>query len=319
LRRLGAQRMKPLLIDLIGLASIHPSTSSSCACLRRQVHVSESLMHQHLHICNRNPIRFTHLKRTERQHFRTVLGAVDNRVLGCMFGACWVAHLLRVRLRIYWMCVSCDTTMMLYGMRRSSGRWLSVRFSTMVDIVGKVATLRLASGPANVLTMETLQSLRAVLKELEANQAVHALVVTSAADGVFSAGLDIKELYAPDRSRLVRYWGEMQSCVTELYGSRLATLTRLNGHAIAGGCIIALATDYRAMLAPSKIGLNEAALGMTVPWWISDLLGKAVGPKLQERLISLAEVSTAPNALTLGLVDQGPYVVDICICACVAI
>jgi enoyl-CoA hydratase/carnithine racemase len=46
---------------------------------------------------------------------------------------------------------------------------------------------------------------------------------------------------------------------------------RLNGHTVAGGCIVALACDRRVMLAPEgkaapKMGLNEAALGMTLPW-----------------------------------------------------
>ena len=59
----------------------------------------------------------------------------------------------------------------------------------------------------------------------------------------------------------------MQCLVTELYFCRLATVARLNGHTIAGGCLLAMACDYRVMKRGAKIGLNEAALGMTLPWY----------------------------------------------------
>jgi len=40
------------------------------------------------------------------------------------------------------------------------------------------------------------------------------------------------EFNSPDPKRLRTYWKEVQSFVVELYGSRLATVARLNGHTV---------------------------------------------------------------------------------------
>ena len=135
-----------------------------------------------------------------------------------------------------------------------------------------MATLTLCKSP-NVLSMTTLQELRSNLKSLELNPEVDALVITSTAgSNTFCAGLDLQEFHKPDPARLRAYWKEVQESMIELYGTRLATVAKLNGHTVAGGCIVALVADYRVMLAPPegkapfRIGLNEAALGMTLPW-----------------------------------------------------
>lgn len=59
---------------------------------------------------------------------------------------------------------------------------------------------------------------------------------------------------------------QVQCLMTELYFCRLATVARVNGHAVAAGCLLAMAADYRVMQRGAKIGLNETALGMTLPW-----------------------------------------------------
>lgn len=174
-----------------------------------------------------------------------------------------------------------------------------------VTLDGKVATLRLVSGPANVLTLDTVRAMRSTLKKLESDREVEVLVITAGKDGVFSAGLDLKELYSPDRDRLKSYWAEVQSLMTDLYGTHLGTVARMNGHSIAAGCIIGLMCDYRILVENGKVGLNEAALGMTMPWWITRALEKIVGTRHAERMVSLALLPCAKEAKIIGLVDHG--------------
>ena len=101
------------------------------------------------------------------------------------------------------------------------------------------------------------------------------------------------------------YWENLQSMFSELYGSRLHTVARMNGHSIAGGCVLSMAADYRVSLADSKVGMTEAALGMTLPWWIERMVRDLVGPRACERWVGLALVEPAAGApLAAGFVDE---------------
>ncbi len=120
----------------------------------------------------------------------------------------------------------------------------------------------------------------------------------------FSAGLDLNEFYNPEITRVKHYWKNLQLMMAEIYGSRLYTIARMNGHAIAGGCVLAMAADYRIALSESKVGLTEAALGMTLPWWIERMVREQVGSRTCQRWVSLALVEEAAAAQRAGFVDE---------------
>mmetsp|Transcript_11584 Transcript_11584/g.33487 ORF Transcript_11584/g.33487 Transcript_11584/m.33487 type:complete len:257 (-) Transcript_11584:489-1259(-) len=180
-----------------------------------------------------------------------------------------------------------------------------------LDIHGRVATVALDSGPANLLSFDTLSSLRTTLAELkDPSQGVDTLVITAKSPGIFSAGLDMKELYQPQEDRLAQYWEHIQGCMGELYSSPLHTISRINGHAIAGGLIVAMATDYRVMMSedakgkPCRTGLTEAMIGMTMPWWMQRLTVLTAGPRTAERCMALSPLMEAEVARTMGFVDD---------------
>jgi 3,2-trans-enoyl-CoA isomerase len=102
--------------------------------------------------------------------------------------------------------------------------------------------------------------------------------------------------------RLERFWGAMQGWFTSLFASELATAAAIDGHALGGGCMIALACDHRVM-SRGTIGLNEAALGLPPPWWISDLLCRVVGEARGEQMLQSAATADANLALDLGITD----------------
>ena len=65
-------------------------------------------------------------------------------------------------------------------------------------------------------------------------------VFLTGADGVFSAGLNLKEVAALDRPGMVRFLGLLDDMVDALYAYGGPTVACINGHAIAGGCVVAL-------------------------------------------------------------------------------
>ena len=79
----------------------------------------------------------------------------------------------------------------------------------------------------------------------------------------------------------------------------------INGHAPAGGCVLALCCDYRVMAAGEyRIGLNETQVGLVAPEGVQRLLRRAVGSNRAERLLVMGELVEAERALQIGLVDE---------------
>ncbi|EDO30022.1 predicted protein [Nematostella vectensis] len=77
---------------------------------------------------------------------------------------------------------------------------------------------------------------------------------------IFCAGLDLKEVLALRKSKLVTFRKTFQDMWSRLYGSRLVTMAAIKGHAIAGGCVLSLACDYSVMASDFRIGLPELSL-----------------------------------------------------------
>ncbi|MBN3278793.1 ECI1 isomerase, partial [Polyodon spathula] len=127
----------------------------------------------------------------------------------------------------------------------------------------------------------------------------------SALPKIFSAGLDIMEMYGKSPEHCGEFWKAVQEMWLRLYGSSMITVAAINGSSPAGGCLMALACDYRIMAENPKysIGLNETQLGIVAPFWFKDTLVNTVGNRAAELSLQLGLLYSAPDALRTGLVD----------------
>jgi enoyl-CoA hydratase/carnithine racemase len=143
-----------------------------------------------------------------------------------------------------------------------------------------------------------------IVKELEV-AAGQPVLITGAGDA-FSAGLNLKEIAALDPSGMERFLGRLEEMVDALYTYPGPTVACVNGHAIAGGCVVALACDFRVAAADPeiRIGLNEVALGLRFPPKTFAMVRQRVPPGALERVILEAGLYAPEQALALGLVDQ---------------
>ena len=174
-----------------------------------------------------------------------------------------------------------------------------------------VATLSLARPPVNSLSLEMCQAISVALKDIESNDSVHGLVLASSNPTILSAGLDLAELHRPDPERLQYFWNSFQQLFLDLYGSRLAVVAAIEGHAPAAGCMLAMCCDYRIMAGTSdcskkhgKIGLNETLLGIAAPPWLGQLMVKTIGHRAAEKALSRGDLYSPLEALQIGLVDK---------------
>ena len=113
-------------------------------------------------------------------------------------------------------------------------------------------------------------------------------------------------MYQPDMDRLRKFWHSFQQVYVDLYGSRLACMAAINGHAPAAGCMLALSCDYRLMFdnGIGKIGLNESAFGIVAPPWLGQQYIDTLGHRQAEISLSLGTLYNPAEALSIGLIDE---------------
>ncbi|XP_078347719.1 enoyl-CoA delta isomerase 1, mitochondrial-like isoform X2 [Oculina patagonica] len=180
--------------------------------------------------------------------------------------------------------------------------------SSLINIEkqGSIAILELNRKPVNSFSMEFLQEINTKLDELENDQECQGLIVTSGLPKVFSAGLDlVKEVYKPaDVKRLASFWSCFQEMWLRLYGSRLATMAAINGHALAGGCVLGMACDYRVMAEGFRIGMVEIEAFLQLFSRVANLMANVIGQSCAEKAILSNMRYTSEEALSIGLVDK---------------
>ncbi len=157
-------------------------------------------------------------------------------------------------------------------------------------------------GPAkNALGTEMMTFLLEKLRE-----AAGAPVLLTGTADAFSAGLNLREVEGLD-ARVMRTFMELlEATMAALYTYTGPTVACVNGHAIAGGCVLTLACDRRvASTNPKiKIGLNEVALGVRFPPRTLAVVTARVPRSHHEEVILGAGLFSPPGALRLGLVDE---------------
>lgn len=125
----------------------------------------------------------------------------------------------------------------------------------------KYAVFRLNRPPVNSLNLDFLTQLNIQLDKFEQSNDINGVILTSQIPNIFSAGLDILEMYQIKQDRGKQFWNTLQDFWIKLYGSNKVYIAALNGHSPAGGCLTAMCCDYRIMVkGPYKIGLNETQL-----------------------------------------------------------
>ena len=121
----------------------------------------------------------------------------------------------------------------------------------------------------------------------------------------FSAGLNLKELSTLDVSGMTTFLGALEELVKALYEHPAPVVAWVNGHAIAGGCVLALCADMRVMTARegARIGLNEVALGLRFPPLTFAMVRARLTAPALERVLLESALYDAGEARALGLID----------------
>lgn len=149
----------------------------------------------------------------------------------------------------------------------------------------EIALLLLHGGKANAMTAELLDKIEQLVDDFERSPA-RAGVLTGY-DKYFSAGLALPALIDLDRVTLRAFMDRFSRAMLRVFACEKPIVAAINGHAIAGGCVLALMCDVRVMVDDRDIviGLNESQLGIGLPPVVLEPLRAQVSP---EHLVDIA-------------------------------
>lgn len=169
---------------------------------------------------------------------------------------------------------------------------------------GAVALLTMDDGKANALSFSMIADITAAIGEAEADESVVG-VVLAGREGKFSAGFDLSVVQSGDRQAttdLVAGGGEL---VRTLYGCGLPVVAACTGHALAAGALMLLGSDVRiGAEGPFKVGLNEVAIGMTLPDWAHTIAYERLSKRHIQRAIANARITGPAEAVDVGFLDR---------------
>lgn len=173
-----------------------------------------------------------------------------------------------------------------------------------VNIKDKVAVLQLDRGRSNAINSEMVTELTQMVNNINGDENIAGLIITGK-EGFFSAGLDLIELYDYNEDQIRQFWKDFLNLVKVLASFKKPMVSAISGHSPAGGCVIALCSDYRVM-AEGKfiIGLNEVPVGIIVPDSIFHLYAFWLGHGPAYRNMLEGKLMNTEEALEAGLIDE---------------
>ncbi len=171
------------------------------------------------------------------------------------------------------------------------------------DREGGVRVLTFNRPPAHAINEALLADLSTALDEARSQDEVRSVVLTGAG-AFFGAGFD---LTAPPRDpdAILRLNTLYSDAHQALLSFPKPTVAMVNGHAIAGGLVIALACDYRlGVEGEYRVGLNEVAIGASYPKAAFEIVRLRLPHSRASELLLGAALYPSSQAVRLGIVDE---------------
>jgi enoyl-CoA hydratase len=173
----------------------------------------------------------------------------------------------------------------------------------MLAAMDDVALLRIEGGKANSLSAAVLATVERFIGEFEAGPARAAVIVGY--ERFFSAGLPLPSLIDLDRPAMKAFMVHFGEVMQRVFACAKPLVAAINGHAIAGGYVLALQCDWRVLVdADARVGLNETQLGIGLPSSVLEPLALQL-PAASLPLVAMqGRLFAPPEALALGLVHE---------------
>ena len=176
--------------------------------------------------------------------------------------------------------------------------------SVLVSKNGEIATVTLSREKVNALNEPMIEQINNCLTDLENDKTVKAIILTGQGN-FFSFGFDIPEFLSYSKDSFMMCLSKFTDLYTRVFLFPKPIVAALNGHTMAGGCMLAIACDYRIMVSgKARIALNEIGFGASVLAGSVEMLKYCAGQKNAQSILYSGAMYSAEEASQLGLVDQ---------------
>ncbi len=168
---------------------------------------------------------------------------------------------------------------------------------------GEIAVLKLVHGKANALDLELCEAIVAQFKALRATS--DKAVVLTGQGRMFSAGVDLPRLVAGGDVYVRKFLLALHNLYDTVFHHPKPVIAAVNGHAIAGGCVLACCADRRiAAREAGQIGVTELLVGVPFPAMAFEVMRFATAPQFFPDVILSGATFATDEAFRRGLVDE---------------
>jgi len=165
-----------------------------------------------------------------------------------------------------------------------------------------IARIIMDDGKVNVMSETMLDALGAAFDEAERDGAV---TILSGREGVFSAGFDLKVLASEDAGAVHRMMLKGANLALRIMTFPRPVVCICTGHCMPMGVFLLLASDVRIGAdGPFLIGLNEVAIGLTLPAFAVELARTRMTPPWFNRALVTGERIGPAQAVEAGFLDM---------------
>jgi enoyl-CoA hydratase/carnithine racemase len=164
------------------------------------------------------------------------------------------------------------------------------------------ALVTLNRPPANAISEQLVRDLAGALASVESDESVRSVIITGAGERIFCAGADLGSAFSGGDMRDFIRFGNGTLRRIERFPKPV--IAAMNGHALGGGCEIAMACHFRLLKETARMGQTETTLGIIPGFGGTQRMPRLIGrTKALEFMILGTQVSAA-ECLTLGLVNR---------------
>lgn len=168
---------------------------------------------------------------------------------------------------------------------------------------GRIVVLTMAHGSVNAMDLELCDELIQAFAELDQDEGVGAVVLTGEGRA-FSAGVDLKQILTGGDDYTRQFVERLSQCFLAVLNVSKPVVAAVNGHAIAGGCVLACACDHvLAADVPARIGLSELQVGVPFPTSALEIVRTRLGRATAQAVYS-ARTYPPDAAAELGFIDE---------------
>jgi enoyl-CoA hydratase len=175
----------------------------------------------------------------------------------------------------------------------------------MIDISqeGDVAVLTMRHGKANAMDIEFCEAISATFEELKQSKA-RAVVLTGEGK-IFSAGVDLLRALDGGADYFRKFLPALSKAYITMFFFPKPVVAAINGHAIAGGCVLACCADRRLMArGAARIGVPELLVGLPFPTIAFEVMRFTLAARFIQDVFLTGATYPAEEALLRGLADE---------------